>query len=368
MRPSSQRAPRPPQAESKLTFPIPHPSAAAFTAHKNKSPQNAGLIFDRFAPDTRDSDGAKKAGFEQVRQAAKNADTALLAAFNARWEREAQAVGAQSFTLKTDWRFITGLGRKGPLEAGFTFNRYGFPILPGSSVKGIARAYALLVKGVSETDKDFVEIFGRAPKSGEDQSVTQSGGAIFFDAIPAGKPTLELDVMNPHFPKYYSGEEFPTDWQNPIPVYFLTVAPGTKFRFAVGWRGTVNTELQNRAQEWLMNGLMELGAGAKTSAGYGYFKKDGTTKEPAQVEEMVQTAAPVTPVQPARPSTRHTATGKVRYESGKPYVRSEEGKRWRVNWRELGMSNLKEKTLVEIEYDEFEDGTYKVVRVTKKGG
>lgn len=300
MRPSSQRAPRSPQAQPELTYPIPHQSVAAFTAPKVKSSQNAGLVFDRFAPYTRDNDGAKKSGFEQVRQAAKNADTALLAAFNARWELDAQAIGAQSFTLKTDWRFITGLGRKGPLEAGFTFNRYGFPILPGSSVKGIARAYATLVENKTEDDADFVAIFGRAPKQGESESAAQSGHAIFLDAIPTHVPTLELDIMNPHFPDYYQGTQFPTDWQSPKPVFFLTVAPNTEFRFAVGWRGAVNMELQNRAQEWLMNGLMELGAGAKTSAGYGYFKKDGSTKEPAQVEEMVQTAAPAARAEPAR--------------------------------------------------------------------
>ncbi|MBK9095192.1 MAG: hypothetical protein IPM84_21030 [Anaerolineae bacterium] len=46
--------------------------------------------------------------------------------------------------LRTDWRLVTGLGRKGPLEVGFTFHRYGFPILPGSSLKGLARAWGLL--------------------------------------------------------------------------------------------------------------------------------------------------------------------------------------------------------------------------------
>lgn len=306
------------------------------------------------------------------------------------------AVNATELILKTDWRFITGLGRKGPLEAGFTFHRYGFPILPGSSVKGIARAYAFyqlaevlqpqdliaLDKLLSEDDEKkyregFDKYFSTASQDARTQAdqfraifgtTNNAGRAIFLDAIPTRVPSLELDIMNPHFPKYYQGDEFPTDWQSPNPVFFLTVAPNTEFRFAVGWRGAQDEQLRARAQEWLTKGLTELGAGAKTSAGYGYFKADGAAEQKAQAVQAAQTAAPAQPAQPVRPSTRHTAIGKIRYESGKPYVRSEEGKRWRVNWKELGMESLKEKTVVEIEYDEFEDGTHKVVRVTKKGG
>ena len=46
--------------------------------------------------------------------------------------------------------------------------------------------------------------------------------------------------MNPHYPKYYlaGGREYPTNWQSPIPIYFLTVASDAIFRFAIGWRGS----------------------------------------------------------------------------------------------------------------------------------
>ncbi len=149
-------------------------------------------------------------------------------------------------------------------------------MLPGSSVKGIARAYAWLVEEHRETDVDFLNIFGRAPQKGEEESIAQSGHAVFFDAIPRQVPKLELDIMNPHYPKYYQGGEWPTDWQSPVPVYFLTVASGTEFRFAVGWRGLLDDgtrRLRDLAKKWLIGGLTELGAGAKTSAGYGYFRK-----------------------------------------------------------------------------------------------
>ncbi|HDN80164.1 MAG TPA: type III-B CRISPR module RAMP protein Cmr6 [Chloroflexi bacterium] len=140
------------------------------------------------------------------------------------------------FEASPQWRLIVGLGRKGPLEVGFTFHRlYGVPIIPGSSLKGIARAYACLVLGKSEDDPDFCAIFGRGPdfEGGEGQA----GRAVFFDAIPISEPHLELDVMNPHFPRYYQGDEAPSDWQSPVPIYFLTVGRETRFLFGVGWRG-----------------------------------------------------------------------------------------------------------------------------------
>jgi CRISPR-associated protein Cmr6 len=287
-----------------MEYPIPKKSAEAWQEHRSKSPQNPGLIFDRFAPDWGSSTDkeAKKKAFQAVEDAAKRVDTSLLFAWSARWETTVRNANADPFSLRTDWRFIAGLGRKGPLEAGFTFHRYGFPLLPGSSVKGIARAWALvslatalesdrldnLDKTLSvDEEKKFSETFKQTYPQASQQNDTlarefrmlfgttsAAGRAVFFDAIPARLPKLELDIMNPHYPKYYQRNEPPTDSQSPVPVYFLTVASEVEFRFAVGWRGTLADEArQSRslAQNWLMKGLTELGAGAKTSAGYGYF-------------------------------------------------------------------------------------------------
>jgi len=276
-----------------IKYPIPKQSVAAYRSLKPHQPRNPGLIFERFTPT------ASKPSWKQqgLQAACVPADKNVLAAYKQRWLRIARWAHASPFTLKTDWRFIPGLGRKGPLEVGFTFHRYGFPILPGSSVKGVARTWAfyqianqinapelealekvLIADGDEEPRyltwrnkhpqsiqnlvTDFRAVFG---------TTAQAGKAIFFDAIPDAPPKLEVDVMSPHYPKYYGGEEYPTDRQNPIPIPFLTVAAGQTFWFAVGWRDADNPNLRQKAEEWLRKGLKNLGAGAKTSAGYGYF-------------------------------------------------------------------------------------------------
>jgi len=122
-------------------------------------------------------------------------------------------------------------------------------------LKGLAHAYARVVARASEAD--LARVFG---------TQAQQGKAIFFDAIPAVPPTLELDVMNPHYPDYYQGDEPPASWQSPQPVFFLTLGANSRFLFAVGG------EEKAQASRWLLEALQQMGAGAKTSAGYGYWK------------------------------------------------------------------------------------------------
>jgi len=329
-------------AEYKI--PIPKASQTAFLAHKGKLPQNAGLIFERFVPDTKDDAKLKAEGLHTVLLAFKKADKKLLEEWNVRWKQTIRAAEAESFPMKTDWRMIAGLGKKGSLEVGFTFHRYGYPYLPGSSLKGLTRAYGLLeiaiavepaIKAKNEKEPlskldEFLsceeqlkfeegfktynpnaDVLEMATAFRQIFGTTESAGkAIFFDAIPSAKfsPRLELDIMNPHYPDYYKEmgtkdpKAYPTNWQSPIPVQFLTVASGSVFRFAIGWRrspedGKDNSEKKKEkwngwfkgeqinqkakdesprliklARRWLQGGLLELGAGGKTSAGYGYFE------------------------------------------------------------------------------------------------
>ncbi len=269
------------EARELMRPPLPRSAVVAWErARQSRELINPGLLFDRYVPrraveDERDRAAPRRDHLESVCGAvARLAAHELARAYHARWEAMVRAAGAEPWTMRTHTRLVTGLGRGGPLEVGFRFDRLGVPVLPGSGVKGVARAYAELVEGRDETDSDFLAVFGRAPRAGESQEVAQAGQLVFFDAIPVEGLRLELDVMTPHYPDYYQGTQPPTPWQNPVPITFLTVAPGASFAFAVGLRLGVtdpDRRLRALAEGWLRRGLAELGFGAKTTSGYGRF-------------------------------------------------------------------------------------------------
>lgn len=284
-------------------YPLPGDTLRVLQGFNLNQCQNPGLLFTRFVPDLLvDKESRRREGLENVRKA--TLDRKLLEGFRQRWQELAATFHGEVFEATTEWRLIVGLGQKGPLEVGFTFHRlYGIPLIPGSALKGLARAYAYLVEGRDENDVDFCNIFGRAPKPGEDQNQAEAGKAIFFDAVPLSQPQLDLDVMNPHYPKYYQSDEPPTDWQSPVPIYFLALKSGSRFTFAVGWREPLDSEsqrLRSLAVKWLKKGLQELGAGAKTSAGYGYFTIFTTHTSPTHVQAPTPAAEPK-PMEPPEP-------------------------------------------------------------------
>lgn len=273
---------------------------------------NPGLLFDRFAPEAAifgdaTNETPRRDFLNAVIAASKwLAKSELAEVVLKRWEATVRAAGAEPITVELQSRLVTGLGAQGPLEIGFRFDRLGFPVLPGSGLKGVARAYAHLVKGLEESNEDFRRVFGRAPqKKGSrepeekeaeadvlgrppeaggigarkpDKKEAEAGSLVFFDAYPEPGWELQLDVMTPHYPDYYAGKEPPTPWQNPNPITFLTVAPGTRYRVAIGLRQGVSDpdgRLRRLAREWLLSGLAQLGFGAKTTSGYGVFRVGG---------------------------------------------------------------------------------------------
>ena len=195
----------------------------------------------------------------------------LLSAWKERWERmldgyKAQGYSVEKFTLCAASRVIVGLGAESVLETSIRLHRvYGIPIIPGSALKGLARAYARLVEGKKENDPLFTDIFGKSPPE------ARAGKVIFFDAIPANPANLklELDVMNPHYAPYYQRGDPPADYHNPVPIFFLTIGAGSEFLFALASR---DKGLAEHAMNYLQKGLTELGIGAKTTSGYGFWR------------------------------------------------------------------------------------------------
>ncbi len=201
----------------------------------------------------------------------------------------------EQFELEVLDKLIIGLGSASVYETSITLHHiYGVPYIPASAIKGSFRSFiinkyykneleeytnndklkdsekdAKFEKEVLYKKKWFVDIFG-------DQE--QQGKVYFFDAFAVNAVlNIEKDIMNPHYPKYYSGEEYPTDMQNPTPINFLTVKG--KFRFVFGVKKDFSLPIESKEhkilefiKKELKNSLKEFGIGAKTAVGYGYFK------------------------------------------------------------------------------------------------
>jgi len=77
-------------------------------------------------------------------------DVALLDAHRTRWEQLVAHHGGDKnsglcFDLQTTSRLVVGLGSESVLETAITLHRiYGFPVIPGSALKGLTRSWALL--------------------------------------------------------------------------------------------------------------------------------------------------------------------------------------------------------------------------------
>ncbi len=191
----------------------------------------ANISKQRFLPSVKDK---RQLAFEGATKEA-------LQNYKARWDSmlsalQRQGYSVQTLTLRAASRVIVGLGAESVLETSIRLHRiYGFPIIPGSALKGLARAYAKLVKKKNEYDPTFAKVFGKSPPDAE------AGKVIFFDAIPADPDTLalELDVMNPHYAPYYQGTKPPADYHNPVPVFSLTIGPGSEFLFCCSFAGEV---------------------------------------------------------------------------------------------------------------------------------
>lgn len=195
-------------------------------------------------------------------------DAGQLAEARLRLAWVVEAAGGVWGLFRAESRFVTGLGRSHPVENGFAFHpSLGVPYLPGSSLKGLVRAwardYGVDKGGEKEVDEEAItRLFGAAGDEGSEGSI------LFFDAIPVAPVMLEVDILTPHSAAW-TPEDPPGDWRSPRPVPFLVTAPGAYFFFGIAPRRGEG-EL-GRVQGWLRDALRFEGAGAKTAVGYGRF-------------------------------------------------------------------------------------------------
>jgi CRISPR type III-B/RAMP module RAMP protein Cmr6 len=235
-------------------------------------------------------------------------DSAFLKQLYERRQVHLNTLSAQALLCQTVGPLTLHLARASALEnAGICLHPiYGFTYLPGSGLKGMARAYAETVwfpgqfqnkedgeptspeeeRKATDAWRQIEAVFGWAPHSDDRKewkprcvpehqkdNAASVGSIIFHEAWPDKWPPLIVDITNNHHPKYYQGEDAPGDWENPIPVYFLAVPAGVTFSFALSKRrADMPDALLALAREWLLGALCHMGAGAKTAAGYGAFK------------------------------------------------------------------------------------------------
>lgn len=244
---------------------------------------NAGLLFDKFCdhwsgrngktpwkPESPKKGKAVKHQFlESIAEHLKVCfDQENLDQYHSRRWALLHTQGGESKSFKTSWRFVSGLGMGHVLETGFVWHRIlGVPYLPGSSVKGLMRAWGEKWGGAAQREVD--RLFG--PQA-DDEKDADTGALIVFDAIPKKRPILEVDIMNPHYAPYYEGKsKHPADYFSPVPIFFLTVVAGVSFKFALAPRhGYGKTEV-DAGFSLLKEALENIGAGGKTAVGYGYF-------------------------------------------------------------------------------------------------
>ncbi len=189
-----------------------------------------------------------------------------------------RTLGVVPWTRTTASRLTLHLSRASALEnAGLCLHPiYGFAYLPGTGLKGMARAYADQVWKPAQPDQGasqqlIEQVFGNAPAE-PDAEKQRAGAVVFHDAWPTTWPRLVVDIVNNHHTDYYQGKDAPGDWESPGPNYFLAVDRGQEFSFALGKRrADVPGRWLTEARAWLDGALTLLGCGAKTAAGYGTF-------------------------------------------------------------------------------------------------
>jgi CRISPR-associated protein Cmr6 len=183
--------------------------------------------------------------------------------------------GGLSLVFRTESRYVTGLGRSHPVENGFAWHpTLGTPYLPGSSIKGMVRAWATQTEP-SPDQATLTRVFG-APG--------QSGGLCFLDAVPIAPAKVEADVLTPHYAAW-SPDKPPGDWRSPVPVPFLVTAEGLGLLFTVVPCGPLCEGDLEQVEAWLIEALAWAGAGAKTAVGYGRMRLDRQKSDELITEE-----------------------------------------------------------------------------------
>ena len=241
------------------------------------SSAHAGLLLNRGllakctttpTPSTTDKDLDKKHKTDVIATVCKVTPCNLYKKAFDRWVvQTAKTEQFRSLSVKLDYRLFIGLATGGAIETGVsTQHSYGMPMIAGSAVKGVAHTYAQSIGLGADV---LAVLFGEDEDTATDGRKAGAGCLIWHDAwwYPHDN-TLPFiaEVVTVHHQEYYGGNGEATDFDSPIPNQ--QVAVQGSFYFVIEGE----TQWAAFAKQLLQQAVQQQGLGAKTAAGYGYFK------------------------------------------------------------------------------------------------
>lgn len=176
--------------------------------------------------------------------------------------RTSRMAGAMQ-TFRVDTRMAVGIGAENVLENAIAMHRlWGVPIIPGSSLKGLARHYSAQALTTALDDANRLDLFG---------STEWASALTWLDAwyVPHRRQPFTVEVVTPHHGKYYedpSQANPPWDFTDPKPSNYLSA----RGDFLVAVLGP-NAAWARAALQILTLALGAWGIGAKTSSDFGFL-------------------------------------------------------------------------------------------------
>lgn len=295
--------------------------------------QNASMAFEVLGPALHPiSDEARRSWLQEV---AKASVPQGYAEGLKRWVESFDHTNARVFELRSEAPLSVGRGLPSLNEIGVHLHRtWGTPLIPGSALKGLLASYIearygpdssavhpldpghpdperapwqgthwvdrsikhgpgsaiRAIFGAPSADSD--REWGEAAPATDNEVGAVRGQVVFHDALYSpsheGERFLYLDVITPHVTSSWNtvelgGGAWPNEYESPVPVPFVAVRPGSAFAFALSGP----PDLTELVTELLLDALAEVGVGAKTSSGYGWFDPESKVilRGPSVLEE-----------------------------------------------------------------------------------
>lgn len=191
---------------------------------------------------------------------------------------------------------VVGMGEQHVFEVGLTLHKIsGRPVLPGSGLKGLVRREAMSRLKLTSVSRKYPQMFSPDISRSELKTMfsstshneeeieellnmfgsTESTGLfdVFDGLLTSGSTSVFMvDTMTPHYGQYYrsAGNRGADGKEDPVPVSFLSVRPGNRWKIPIR---AGSKEWADVLESLVCDSLISRGAGAKTSSGFGRFRR-----------------------------------------------------------------------------------------------